>query len=436
MVELPANGWRPRWYQLPFWKYMENGGKRAALVWPRRHGKDLTMINWAATATQLRVGTYWHILPYLNQARRVIWDGMDKEGRPFLSAFPDDLVARKSNIDMALHLKNGSVYQLMGADKPDKLVGSNPVGVILSEWALMDPNTWKLLAPILSENGGWAVFIYTPRGDNHGKSKLEEAKANKKWYWSKETARTLKVITPEDLRSLRDELNDEALFQQEMFTSFETPLTGAYYGKQMRWLLKNGRLTKVPSDPRLPVHTAWDLGYDDSTSIWFYQRHGQDLRIVNYYEHSGEGLLHYVRKLGEIAKDENYLYGEHYFPWDVNITDLGTGKTRKETLREMGIKAIPASKLSVEDGIEAVRNLLPMCWFDKDHCERGLNALRSYTKDWDDDRQVFKTKALHNWASHGSDAFRTLAVSLNLKPKRKDLPSSSVSDYDPLIYQL
>ena len=435
-VTLPADGWTPRWYQLPVWKYLEGGGRRAVLVWPRRHGKDNTAINWCATATQMRVGTYWHILPYLNQGRRIVWDGMDRSGRPFLSAFPEGLIAKKSNVDMSLHLKNGSVYQVMGADKPDKLVGSNPVGVIFSEWALMDPNTWKLIAPILAENGGWALWIYTPRGDNHGKSKLEEAKANPSWYWSKETAKTLKVLSPEELRELRDELNDEALFQQEMFTSFETPISGAYYGTQMRWLSKNSRITSVPIDPRLPVHTAWDLGYDDATSIWFFQQFRHETRVVDYFEYSGEGLPFYVRKLKEKSQEDGYVYGRHFFPWDVKVHELSAGKTRKDTLRELGINAEPAKKLSVADGIDAVRARLSMCWFDKDRCERGINALKSYTKEWNDERQVFKTTPLHNWASHGADAFRTLAVSNTPGKVTESLPEKVVDDYDPLTYQM
>lgn len=436
-VVLPANNFVPRWYQLDLWQYLESGGRRAVAVWPRRHGKDLNLLHLFAAQSQKRVGTYWHILPYLNQARRIVWEGIDREGKPFLSAFPDELIERKSNVDMSLHFKNGSVFQLMGADKPDKLVGANPVGIGLSEWPLMDPNTWKLIAPILAENDGWAVFIYTPRGENHGLTILEQAKKDKRWYWSHETAQTLKVLSPAVLRSLRKELNDEALFQQEMFTSFETPISGAYYGTQMRWLRQNNRIIDLPADPRLPVNTAWDLGYDDSTTIWFYQKFHREYRVINYYEHSGEGLAHYVRKLGEIATEEGYHYGTHYFPWDVEVTDLGSGLTRLETLRTMGLKATPVRKLRVEDGIELVRNLLSLCWFDEKKCERGLNALRSYTKDYDETRQVFRNRPLHNWASHGADGFRTLATAMDSeKVDTRNLPTHAEGSYDPLNYSM
>jgi len=406
-IILPANNFEPRWYQLGLWKYLEAGGERAVVVWPRRHGKDLIMMNLSAWMSQQRVGLYWMVYPFLNQGRRIAWTGMTKEGQKFLDAFPKELRQTQSNAEMRIELKNGSVFQVMGADQPDKFVGANPVGVVFSEWALMDPYVWDLTLPILIENGGWAVFIFTPRGENHGYDKLLEAQEDKEWFWSKLTAADCKVLDKKDLEKARKQFKDEALFQQEMFTNFSVPLQGAYYETQMKTLRKRKQFTKVLWEPKLPVHTAWDLGIDDETSIWFYQTFRNEVRLIDFYTNSGEGLLHYVKLL----RSKEYLYGKHYFPHDVEVRELTSGKTRREALREMGVKAIPVKKISIEDGIEAVRNLLPRCWFDAVNCKHGINALQSYRKEKDDLKKTYKNKPLHDWSSHPADAFRTLAVS-------------------------
>jgi len=411
---------------------MEGGGKRACLVWPRRHGKDLTSINWTAFASQQRVGTYWMVYPYLNQGKRIAWNGISGNGVKFLSAFPDEIIHSRSNKDMMLELTNGSVFQVMGADYPDRMVGSNPVGIVFSEWSLMDPIVWQLTLPILTENGGWAVFIYTPRGENHGYSTLFNAgygalKAKNltqgitngkagRWFCSKLTAADCKVLTKEQLREAREEVGDENLFQQEFFTSFSAPIRGAYYDSQMKQMRKDGRICDLSWEPKLPVHTAWDLGMDDATTIVFFQEFKNEIRIIDYYENSGEGLLHYVKHL----RSKDYLYGRHIFPWDIEIRELGTGKSRKETLQSMGLKVgRAAKKLPVEDGIEAVRNLLPRVWIDPRNCHRLIESLKGYVKEWDEERKVFRTKPLHNWCSHAADAMRTLAVGIRDKSRTK-----------------
>lgn len=426
-VLLPANSWKPRAYQLPLWKYLERGGKRAAVIWPRRHGKDLTAINWTAVSSQMRIGTYWLVYPLLNQGRRIAWNGITKEGVRFIDAFPRELIQSSHNDEMRLNLKNGSVFQIMGADQPDKFVGANPVGIVFSEWPLMNPQVWKLTAPILAENDGWALFIYTPRGANHGLTLLTEARLDPKWFTSKLTVKDTKILTKEALQNLRKELKDEALFQQEMFTSFTAPMQGAYYDNQMKFLMKNKRIGNVPMEPKLPVNTAWDLGYDDATSIWFFQQHHSEVRIIDYYENSGEGLLHYIK----VLQSKGYLYGKHYGPWDLTIHDLGTGKTRIETARDMGLKFTPVKKIGVAEGIEACRNLLPRCWFNKETTESGVNCLKSYRKEWDEARQVFKSTPLHDWSSHAADSFRTLAVGIKDLTKKNKPQQYTFTEYDP-----
>jgi phage terminase large subunit len=413
-VVMPAQGFIPRSYQLGFWKFMQHGGRKAVLCYPRRHGKDILSLNWMACASIQRVGLYVYVFPLQNQARRVVWNGIDGQGKKFIDAWPRELIASKSNAEMRLHLKNGSVVQILGSDDPDKLVGMNPVGLVYSEYAMANPMSWKLVSPILAENGGWVVFNSTPRGMNHFSKMLNHAKANawdrktyppkaNQWFWQHETAKTLKVLTPEDLRVMRGELGDEALFQQEAFCSFSSPMQGAYYDNQLKFLRKNGRIGKVPADPRLPVHTGWDLGIDDATAIWFAQVHGREVRLVHYYENSGEGLPHYARYLKDWAADNNLSYGFHYAPHDISVRELTSGKSRLESAKSMGLRFRPVKKHAVEDGIEQTRNFLPQCWIDAEGCERGVDCLASYRKEWDPLHAVFKTRPLHDWGMKVKD---------------------------------
>ena len=412
-ISLPANGWRPRQYQLPFWNYMERNhtkGARAVIAWHRRAGKDLTCINFTAWASMQRIGLYWLVFPLLNQGRRIAWTGMDGGGIPFINAWPKELIASKQGGEMRLTLKNGSILQVMGADKPDRAVGANPIGMVFSEYSLCDPSIWKLTAPILAENGGWAVFNGTPRGENHFYDILQEAKMNEKWFASHLTSKDTKAVTPAALREAKKELNDEALFQQEFMTSFSSPLQGSYYDTAMKNLAKKKRmLEEITPDPKLEVHTAWDLGVSDSTSIWFYQQYDAEIRILDYYESSGEGLPYYIRMLKEWAVDNNIVYGKHFAPHDIKVKELSSGKSRIETARKLGIKFTVVQKHDLLDGIEQVRNFLPRCWFDRNRCYDGINALKSYRKEFDALRNTFKPKPLHDWSSHAADAFRYLA---------------------------
>lgn len=414
-ITIPAQGWKPRPYQLPLVKYMipETRGLRAAVAWHRRAGKDLTCLNIAAIKSMQRVGTYVFIGPYQNQVRRIIWDGMDGEGKKFIDAWPKELITRKNEAEMRIHLATGSVIQLLGADNPDKLVGINPVGIVFSEFSLCDPTSWKLTNPILAENGGWAIFNGTPRGQNHFYHMLNRAKSNPDWFASHLTAVDTKAISPEELKKAREELNNEALFQSEFMTSFNTPVDGAYYGEQISKLYKMGHiLPDLSPDPALSVHTAWDLGMDDSTTIWLYQLFRKEVRVVGYYENSGEGLAHYVQFLNRWQALRDVSFGRHYFPHDIKVRELGSGRSRIETLRSLGLKAEVVKKLPLADGIEAVRQVLPMCWFAEKECSLGIEHLKSYRKEFDSMRNVFRKTPVHDRASHGADGFRTLALAI------------------------
>ncbi len=431
-LTVPAQGWVPRPYQLPFVKYMfpDETNLRAVVAWHRRAGKDLTSINVMATKSLQRRGLYLYIGPFQNQIRRIIWQGQDKDGRKFIDFIPRDLVVRKSEQEMSLTLSNGSVIQLLGADNPDKLVGINPLGIVFSEYSLCDPVAWQLTSPILNENGGWALFNGTPRGQNHFFHLLERAKADKDWFASHLSATKTKAMSPEQLRKARNESTSEAKFQSEYMCSFHTPVEGAYYGEIMTRITRKGQiLDTLAPDPSLPVHTAWDLGMDDSTSIWFFQQYGKEIRIVNYFESSGEGLPFYARHLDRWSVMNDVIFGKHYLPHDVNVRELGTGRSRKEVLRSLGIKATAVKRFSKSDQIEAVRSILPRCWMNKTECAMGIEHLKGYRKEWDELKQVFRKTPVHDKCSHGADAFATLAVGLKEASKHSTLNKKDRIEY-------
>jgi phage terminase large subunit len=437
-VELPANGWKPRPYQVGFWQYMLNKtwGARAILCHHRRAGKDHTAINWCAVASQLRVGLYIHVFPYANQGRRIVWDGIDFAGNKFLDAFPKELIARKMDLEMKLYLTNGSIYQVLGADDPDKLVGINCVGAIFSEYALMDPKALNLVMPILNENGGWAVFPTTPRGKNHFYDLFTNAKKDPKWYVSHETIETTGAVDPIVIEQERSRGVDEPLIQQEYFCSFDAGLSGAYYEKQLAMLEKQGRIVNFQHEPALEVHTAWDLGINDTTAIWFFQEARDGVRILDHLEAKDLALPWYVQQVRQKAMDNTWVYGRHYGPHDVMQRDLSTGNTLYTTAASLGLRWTVVPKIDdLRHGIEATRQCLAQCWFNKKTTGKGVEALKSYRKQWDEKNKCYRDRPLHDWSSNTADAMRTLAMGRRaLDPNRKKptLQTSTLADYDPL----
>lgn len=406
------HAFEPRWYQRPIFEAFDQGYKRLLLIHHRRAGKDKSCFNLLARAAFERVGTYFYFLPTFAQARRVIWHGMDGAGFPFLNHIPRELWTKHNETDMRIHLRNGSIVQLVGSDNIDNIVGTNPIGCVFSEYSLQDPNGWEFIRPILRENGGFAVFNGTPRGKaNHLYKLYQMAREHADWWVQKLGVDETGVMTEEDVQQERSAGMDEELIQQEFYCSFEGGLAGAYYIAGMQDAERQGRITDVPHDPALPVHTAFDLGVSDATAIVFYQQSpaGQ-VRILDYHEATGEGLDYYVSLLRDRANEHGYNYGEHIAPHDIMVRELGTGRSRLEVARGMGLHFRPARKLPLQDGINAVRMMLPMCWFDKTRCNRLIEALMSYTKTWDKQQRCWRDKPLHNWASHGADAFRYLAV--------------------------
>lgn len=417
-VTIP-NDWQPRSYQRPLWDYLEGGGKRAVAVWHRRAGKDAACLNWTAVAAHMRVGNYWHMLPEARQGRKVIWDAIDPHtGRRHIDqAFPPEIRANTRNDEMLIRLRCGSTWQVVGSDNYDSLIGSPPVGVVLSEYSVSRPAAWDYLRPILAENGGWALFAYTPRGKNHGAKMYEMAAANPKWF--------AQLLTVDDTLSIPRSVIDEErasgmpeeMIQQEYYCSFAAGVVGAYYASLIEGATKDGRIRKVPVDPALPVHTVWDLGMDDMTAIWFFQAVHHEIRLVDYCESSGHGLPYYAK----VLQDKGYVYGTHLLPHDAKVRELGTEVSRVETLASLGIRATVVEAQSVADGINAVRVMLPRCWFDEQKCQPGIDALSQYRREYDDKRHTYRDTPLHDWTSHASDALRILAMNLHRLDQAKKM---------------
>ena len=290
-VPIPFN-FHTRTYQSPFWNAMmgEEGYKRAILLWHRRSGKDKTTLNFMILRMMKRVGIYYYFFPTYNQGRKILWDGIDKDGFKFMDHFPPGSVVRSNDTEMKKTLVNGSIFQIVGTDKFNSIVGTNPVGCVFSEYALQDPRAWAYIRPILRENGGWAIFPYTPRGKTHGHVLYKMAMASEDWYASKLTVDDTGVLSEADIQKERDEGVEEEIIQQEYYCSFDVGMQGSYFGKGMNLAETQGRICGVPYDSRAVVNTWWDLGMDDSTAIWFHQRIGKEHRFIDYFEDAGEGL--------------------------------------------------------------------------------------------------------------------------------------------------
>lgn len=412
-ILLPAHRWAPRYYQIPLWRYLDGGGKRAAAVWHRRSGKDELALQWTAVASQKRVGTYWHMLPSAAQARKAIWSQVNpKTGRRRIDdAFPTGMRAVTRDNEMFMQFRNGSTWNVVGSDNYDSLVGTSPIGVVFSEWSLADPAAWAYIRPILAENDGWALFIYTPRGSNHGRKMYDMANSSEEWFASLLEADKTGVFTPEQLDRERSELVGlygedigDAFFNQEYFCSFSAAMIGSVYGALLTKARQENRIGRVPHDPSLKVDTFWDIGVNDATAIWFTQNNPAGVRLIDYYEARGHGVDHYA----DLLKTKPYSYGHHIGPHDIGNKDWGItkGRSRADIAAELGINFDFAPKLSLEDGINAVRLFLPRCFIDAEKCERGLTALEHYHYNYDDRISDFKREPVHDWSSHAADSLR------------------------------
>jgi len=356
-----------------------------------------------------RVGTYFYIFPTYTQAKKVLWDGRDRDGFPFMGHFPKEVVHKRNESELRLEAVNGSAIQLIGSDNIDSVVGTNPLGCVFSEFALQDPKAWDYMRPILRENGGWAIFDYTPRGKNHGYALYQMAKDNPEWHAEILTVNDTKCLTDADIEAERREGMSEELIQQEYYCSFEGVLQGSVFGRQMQDAEKEGRICSVPWQPEFSVDTWWDIGTGDPTAIWFTQNIGREIHVIDYYENSGAGVG--VDFYAKYLQTLPYVWGEHNGPHDLEAHMFAAGgKSTKEVAAQLGIRFKVTPKLDKQSQVNAGRAFIKRCWFDKKKTDRGRNALVSYHYKWDEKRNCFGDEPYHDWASNGADAFMQLAV--------------------------
>lgn len=381
----------------------------------RRAGKTVADINEliiGATKCQLANPRFAYVAPQLNQAKDIAWTYL-KEYTSFIPG------VKKNEGELWVELPGGARIRIYGADNPDRLRGIYLDGVVLDEFGDMDPAIWsQVIRPALSDRKGWACFIGTPKGKNTFHKLWVEAEDNPDWTRLMLRASETRLLDDKELSDARKMMTDDE-YAQEYECSFEAAVRGAYYGREMVAAEQADppRITSVPYDPRMQVHTAWDLGVADSTVIWFIQTHGRETRVIDVLKGEGVGLDWYAKRLQE----RDYLWGNHYLPHDVEVRELGSGRSRYEVLSDLGIRPTVVANIPVADGIQAARMLLPTCWFDKVKCKDGIEALRMYRREWDDKRQEFRINPLHDWTSHYADAFRYFAVGHQEQPAHRQI---------------
>lgn len=407
--------YEPRPQFLPFHDRTE---RFACIVAHRRAGKTVACIHdlqrGALRCENVRP-RFAYLSPFLKQSKQVAWDYLRDAMSPLR---PLGATAHES--ELRVDYPNGGQVRLYGADNPDALRGIYLDGVVLDEYADMDPRVWsEIIRPALADRQGWAVFIGTPKGRNAFFDIWQRAQKEDDWFSLMLKASETGLIDPAELELARRHLSEEQ-YAQEFECSFEAAIVGSYYGKLMAAAESESRISGVPYEPTAPVWTAWDLGIRDATAIWFAQVVGREVRIIDYYEASGVDLGHYVREI----KSKPYVYEGHIVPHDAQAKELGTGKTRLEVLESLGLSGVKVAPMHrVEDGINAVRMTLPKCWFDKAKCARGIEALKLYRSEFDEKLQNFKPHPVHDWTSHAADAFRYLAMTL--EEPRQDVRRAS-----------
>ena len=369
----------------------------------RRGGKTVFAINHlikAALTNTKPYPRYAFISPFRLQGKSTAWDYL----KQFSSAVPGTKFNESElRVDFSV---NNSRIQIIGGENSAAIRGQYFDGIVCDETQNLSPDLFDtILRPALSDRKGFAIFIGTPMGRNWFFELHEQAKHTKDWFTKVFKASETKIIAQEELDAAKATMSPES-YAQEFECSFQAGISGSYFGKSMEELEQKKRITNFEIDENLEVETWWDLGMNDSTVITFAQRHGDEVRIIDCYENSGEGLEHYMN----VIDDKPYTYSKHIAPHDIRVREIGTNKSRWETAREMGLEFDIAPKLSIEDGIEQVRRMLPKCYFHKNNCKKLIEALKSYCKRWDEKNNCFRNKPLHNWASHFCDSVRYGAI--------------------------
>jgi len=394
------------------------------VVCHRRFGKTVWAINHIlrdAFLNTKRAPRYAYMAPTYRQAKNVAWD--------YLKQFAGPIPGVKFHeTELRCDLPNGARISLLGAENPDSLRGIYLDGCVMDEVADMPESVFpQVLRPALSDRGGWCVFVGTPKGHNAFYELYEQAQAEEDWLAAIYKASETGILASDELVAAQRMMSSDQ-YAQEFECSWNANVPGAIYGKELEASLADGRVANVPYDPAARVDTWWDLGVGDSTAIWFTQSVGRAIHVIDYYEARGEGLPHYC----SILSNRRYLYGTHNAPHDIEVRELGTGKSRREIAYDLGLNFRVVPKLPIEDGIHAAQMLIPRLWFDRELCKHGLEALRQYHRAYNERTRSFRASPVHDWSSHAADAFRYLAVGLreardSVRPPQRE----AVMAYDP-----
>jgi hypothetical protein len=379
----------------------------AVIVAHRRCGKTVACINDLIVKALLenkKHAQYAYIAPFYSQAKSVAWR--------YLERFSEPVLAKANQSELWVELVNGARIRLFGADNPDALRGNFLDGVVMDEMADMKPSVWgEIIRPLLADRLGWATFIGTPKGHNAFYDIYNEATKKPNWYVKVLRADQTMLLPQSELDDARATMSDNQ-YEQEFLCSFEAAILGAFYGQEMRRITDMERITTVDYDPMFPCHTAWDLGFNDSTSIWWFQVVYGEIRVLDHHSSNGQAIPYYTGLIAQKEDEFGYKYGFHYLPHDARAKTLASGG--KSIIEQISakidlkhLKIVP--NLSIQDGIQATRLALTRCWFDN-RCEEGIECLRQYQREWDDDKKVFRDRPKHDWTSHSADAFRYLSI--------------------------
>jgi len=428
-IQLPHNGWMARPHQTALWQYLQHdGGTRAIAIWHRRAGKDEVAMHHSCCAMMKgRAMNVWHCLPEYSQGRKAIWTAINSHTgkRRIDECFPKELRANTNDTEMMIRMVNGSTWQIVGSDRYDSTVGAGPAGIVYSEFALQNPSAWAYHRPMLEENGGWALFITTPRGHNHAKAMYDHARGRKGWFVELLTARDTNALTDaqllealEEYCGLYGEDAGRAAFEQEYECSFNAQVLGAFWASECRNVRLEERIRDdVTAIDGAMVHRAWDLGVRDDTAIWWWQLQGSQIAILDCMSASGVGLDYFVDEITKRRELYGWRDGHDYVPHDAKVKEFGTGRTRVETMQRLGLHPMLVPLASMQDGINAARQTLPLCVFHR-RCElTGFAALEQYRREWSDELKAYRASPLHDWTSHFSDAFRYLSQGWRMMPQ-------------------
>jgi len=428
--------YKERDYQEEFWNAWHSQKYDIfVLNCPRRAGKDVTCWNAAIDYAAEEPMTVKYAFPTGDMARDNLWESYTNDGLRFTDFVPEALRFKRNKGDDGLNdslksieLLTGGSIRVISAHKPGRLRGGNSKLFVLSELQAMDPSVIDIIEPILEANHGRLLVNLTSNGDSAAKRMMEDWKKDPRVYVSVLTVEDTPVFTDEQMVRIRkrtverfvargqSEEEAHAFVDQEYYCNWDSPVVGSYFGSAMRRAMDQERITRVPYETQLPVHTFWDLGVDDSMSIWFIQLHNREIRCIDYYESSGEGFAYYAKVLNGqqegFERMGDYLYGKHYAPHDIRVRNMGKdARTRQEVAADLGLSFEVVKRVSQkEDGIEAIRTILGRCWFDDDKCARGIDALKGYSKKWNEKMMVYEDNPVHDWTSHGTDAFQTMAL--------------------------